>query len=95
MDVNSYDLLLNENKKLKEMIRSLKSQQEKNWSEYVDNKVDNWFEKYKDDVDIGRISVFEFMGNKCEIDVLPDVMEKAIYKKCIKIMLSMVSEIDF
>ncbi len=95
MDVNSYDLLLNENKKLKEMIRSLKSQQEKNWSEYVDNKVDNWFEKYKDDVDIGRISVFEFMGNKCEIDVLPDVMEKAIYKKCIKIMLSMISEIDF
>ena len=95
MDLNSYDLLLNENKKLKEMIRSLKSQQEKNWSEYVDNKVDNWFEKYKDDVDIGRISVFEFMGNKCEIDVLPDVMEKAIYKKCIKIMLSMISEIDF
>tara|TARA_Y100000816_G_scaffold286993_1_gene268987 strand:+ start:1621 stop:1908 length:288 start_codon:yes stop_codon:yes gene_type:complete len=95
MDVNSYDLLLNENKKLKEMIRSLKSQQEKNWSDYVDNKVDNWFEKNKDEVDIGRISVFEFMGNKCEIDVLPDVMEKAIYKKCIKIMLSMVSEIDF
>jgi hypothetical protein len=95
MDVNSYDLLLNENKKLKEMIRTLKSQQEKNWSDYVDNKVDNWFEKNKDEVDIGRISVFEFMGNKCEIDVLPDVMEKAIYKKCIKIILSMVSEVDF
>tara|TARA_Y100000992_G_scaffold298775_1_gene264500 strand:- start:746 stop:1033 length:288 start_codon:yes stop_codon:yes gene_type:complete len=95
MDINSYDLLLNENKKLKEMIRTLKSQQEKNWSDYVDNKVDNWFEKNKDEVDIGRISVFEFMGNKCEIDVLPDVMEKAIYKKCIKIILSMVSEVDF
>ena len=90
--MNSDDLI-EENKVLKEQLALLK-EEKKSWGEIVDKKVDNWFEKHKDDVDIGRISVFQVFGQKYEIDILPDEMEKAIYKKCIKIMLSMISELN-
>lgn len=91
--------LVLENKGLKEEIETLRQliikmekENSKSWSEIVDEKVETWFEKFKDDVDIGKITTFELLGKKFEIDVLPDVMEKAIYKKCIKIILAMVIE---
>ena len=87
------DDIIEENKVLKEQLALLK-EEKKSWGENVDKKVDNWFEKHKEDVDIGRISVFQVFGQKYEIDILPDEMEKAIYKKCIKIMLSMISELN-
>ena len=90
--MNSDDLI-EENKVLKEQLALLK-EEKKSWGEIVDKKVDNWFQKHKDDVDIGRISVFQVFGQKYEIDILPDEMEKAIYKKCIKIMLSMIYELN-
>lgn len=30
----------------------------------IDEGVDKWFEKFKDDVDIGRITTFEMFGKK-------------------------------
>ena len=93
MNNNELVDLIEENKVLKEKIKILQDER-KSWAQLIDQKVDNWFEKYKDDVDIGRISVFEFMGQKCEIDVLPDEMEKALYKKCIKIIFSMLAEFN-
>ena len=47
--------------------------------------------KYNDDVDIGKIAMFNVFGKEYEIDILPDNMEKAIYKKCIKIMITLLS----
>ena len=47
---------------------------------------------FKDDIDIGRISSFNVFGTSFEVDVLPDTMEKAIYKKCIKIIFAMILE---
>lgn len=93
MSLTEYNALQIENIALKKTIREMEKEKETNWSDNIDKQVDEWFEKYKDDVDIGRLSVFEFMGSKYEIDILPDNMEKAIYKKCIKIMFSMLSEI--
>lgn len=90
MDYNALKL---ENIELKATIREMKKKMNENWSSKIDKQVDEWFEKYKDEVDIGRISIFEFMGKKYEIDLLPDKIEKAIYKKCIKIFFSILSEI--
>ena len=92
MSISEYDILKEENVGLKKLIREMEEEKEAEWSVKIDKHVDEWFEKYKDEVDIGRLSVFEFMGSKYEIDLLPDEMEKAIYKKCIKIVLSMLSE---
>ena len=98
--IKGLEILSRENEELKTEVAALKaiidkiqSEKTKSWSEIVDEKVDNWFEKFRDDVDIGRVTKFEFLGKKYEIDVLPDKMEKAIYKKCIKIIMAMMIEL--
>lgn len=82
----SYDELLKENASLKKTISNL---QDNALNNKIDNFVDKWFDKYNDDIDIGRVCILNVFGKEYEIDILPDVMEKAIYKKCIKIMLSL------
>tara|TARA_B100001093_G_C26446172_1_gene850298 strand:+ start:260 stop:559 length:300 start_codon:yes stop_codon:yes gene_type:complete len=95
---SNYDKLLEENRQLKENISIIQEEIKKlnmknDWSSFIDEKVDTWYDKFNDDVDIGRVSVFEILGKKLEIDVLPDHVEKAIYKKCIKIIISILSEV--
>jgi hypothetical protein len=89
------ELLREQAKELKLIIEKLDKENNKPWGQQVDEHVDEWFEKFKDDVDIGRVSTFEFFGRKYEIDVLPDVMEKAIYKKCIKIIFAMLMDASY
>ena len=84
--------LKQEIKSLQEMIKQIEKDKNKSWGQIIDEGVDKWFEKFKDDVDIGRITTFEMFGKKMEIDILPDVMEKAIYKKCLKIIAAMTLE---
>ena len=88
VDDDSYDSLLKENESLKETIRNLRCS---DLNEKIDSFVDNWFEKHKDDIDIGRMCLLNVFGKEYEIDILPDIMEKAIYKKCIKIIISLMS----
>ena len=88
VDDDSYDSLLKENNALKETIRNLQCS---DLNEKIDSFVDNWFEKHKDDIDIGRMCLLNVFGKEYEIDILPDIMEKAIYKKCIKIIISLMS----
>ena len=87
-DKESYEYLLKENASLKEAIKNM---QEKSLNNKIDNFVDKWFEKHNEDLDIGRICMFNVFGKEYEIDILPDIMEKAIYKKCIKIIISLMS----
>ena len=47
----------------------------------------------KDDVDIGKITAFKLFGQSIEIDVLPDELEKAIYKKIFKIAISLIKDL--
>lgn len=77
---------------LKSLIEEIENDKNKSWGQVIDEKVEIWFEKFKDDIDIGRIATFEAFGSKYEIDVLPDAMEKSIYKKCIKIIFAMILE---
>ena len=77
---------------LKDLIEKMENENRKSWSTIIDEKVELWYEKFKDDIDIGRISSFNVLGTSFEVDVLPDTMEKAIYKKCIKIIFAMILE---
>ena len=77
---------------LKGLIEKMENENRKSWSTIIDEKVELWYEKFKDDIDIGRISSFNVFGTSFEVDVLPDTMEKAIYKKCIKIIFAMILE---
>lgn len=100
MENNStLETLINENNNLKEeidllkkLIEQIEKDKNKSWAEVIDESVEKWYEKFNDDVDIGRVTTFELFGSKMEIDVLPDVMEKAIYKKCLKILMATVLE---
>ena len=94
-----FNSLEKENQALKEEIIQLQKsieiyEKEKNKSYFqlIDEKVDSWYEKFRDDIDIGRITAFEAWGQKIEIDLLPDAMEKAIYKKCMKIAFAIMLE---
>lgn len=66
-------------------LQKLVDQKEANIYEFIDNFIDNWFEKNKENVDIGVIDI----GGVFKVDVLPDSIEKHIYKKVFKIMFSM------
>ena len=77
-------LLQEEITALKEELKFLK---EKRAYDYVDDFVEEWFEKNKDDVDIGNVKVGPF-----EVDLLPDEMEKHIYKKTMRILLTVLGE---
>lgn len=77
---------------LKELIKEIENENKKSWSNVIDDKVEQWYEKFNDEIDIGRIKTFELLGSSFEIDILPDTMEKAIYKKCIKILFAMILE---
>lgn len=68
---------------LEEELRMIK---EKTMGDYIDNYVDEWFEKNKKDVDIGVVDI----GGICKVDLLPDSIEKHIYKKTFKILVSLV-----
>ena len=77
--MNNIDNLLLENEALKTEINTLKqlildleNENKKSWSTIIDEKVEIWYEKFKDDIDIGRISSFNVLGTSFEVDVLPD-----------------------
>tara|TARA_X000000950_G_scaffold285863_1_gene392969 strand:- start:1586 stop:1945 length:360 start_codon:yes stop_codon:yes gene_type:complete len=59
----------------------------KSWDHKIDNYIDDWFDKNKDAVDIG---VIQIMG-KMKVDILPDELEKHIYKKTLKILFSLIT----
>ena len=61
------------------------------WSDMIDDYVDKWYENNKDEVDIGRIELWNLFGYKKEIDIMPDNVEKHMYKKIMKIMFSFIT----
>ena len=72
-------------KKVNDLELKLKLLEEKRWSSYIDEYIDTWYEENKDEVDIGVIKLF----GPFSIDVMPDQLEKHIYKKVFKIMFSL------
>lgn len=72
--------LTEENKKLTQRINYLES--EKFTHDKIDRFVDEWFEKNKDSVDIGEVTIC----GRYKVDLIPDEMEKRIYSKMLKIV---------
>tara|TARA_B100001057_G_scaffold464825_1_gene520347 strand:- start:282 stop:593 length:312 start_codon:yes stop_codon:yes gene_type:complete len=72
-------------KKVKDLENKLNLLETKQWSSYIDDYIDTWYEENKEDVDIGVIKLFGMFS----IDVMPDELEKHIYKKVFKIMFSL------
>lgn len=73
-----------ENKVL-ELENKLNLLEKKQWSSYIDEYIDGWYEENKEDVDIGVVKLFGLFS----VDVMPDELEKHIYKKVFKIMFSL------
>lgn len=78
--------LTNEIKTLKEKLFAIENN---SWGEYIDKYIDKWYDVNKKEVDIGVVNV----GGLFNIDLLPDNVEKYLYKKVIKIIFSMVSDL--
>ena len=74
--------------KVKYLEKKIELMEKKKWGEYIDEYIDTWFEENKEDVDIGRVKV----GGLFEIDLLPDHLEKQIYKKVFKILYSLLKQ---
>jgi len=72
--------LSRENKKLNEKISYLESNQHMN--DKIDKFVEDWFEKNKDTVDIGEVTIC----GRYKVDLIPDELEKRIYSKMLKIV---------
>ena len=70
--------------RIKELEKQLQEVHEKKWHHYVDEFIDNWYEKNKEQVDIGKTKLGPFT-----IDLMPDDLEKNLYKKTFKIMFTM------
>jgi hypothetical protein len=82
--INDYEKRINDYEK-----RIIEIEKNKNdYSKFVDNYVENWFEKNKQEVDIGKINIGTF-----EIDILPDYIEKYMYKKMLRILFSIILQI--
>lgn len=73
--------------RITQLEKEVKTLKNKKLVDRVDDFVDNWFEANKDDVDIGNIKVGPF-----QVDLLPDEMEKHIYKKALKIFVTMMGD---
>ena len=74
--------------KVKALENKLELLEKKKWSEYIDEYIDTWFEENKEEVDIGRVRI----GGMFEVDLLPDELEKKIYKKIFKIVYSLMKQ---
>lgn len=74
-----------ENEVLREKIKRL--EQANNMDKKIDDFVDKWFEENKDMVDIGEIEIC----GRYKIDIIPDELEKAIYKKVLKILIAFIA----
>lgn len=68
--------------------KELESLRQKKWHEYIDEFVDKWYNENKEQVDIGVVKCGPFT-----VDVMPDYVEKELYKKSFKIMFSLLKDL--
>ena len=81
-------VIRNLSSKVKALETKLELLEKKKWSEYIDEYIDTWFEENKEEVDIGRVKI----GGMFQVDLLPDELEKQIYKKVFKILYSLLKQ---
>ena len=77
------------NQEIEQLKLRIYAMENKSWGDYIDKHIDTWFENNKSDVDIGVVNVCGLFT----IDLLPDTVEKYIYKKVVKIVFSLVTDL--
>lgn len=86
LSVKKYEDLLEKQKELESenrLLREKLSKADNEWSTNIDAFVEQWYNENREDIDIGVIDLKFF-----KIDVMPDYLEKHIYKKVLKIVFS-------
>ena len=82
-----------EKKKLEDKIKKLeielKQVRENKFKDYINSYIDRWYENNKEDIDIGNIKI----GGILKVDVMPDELEKHIYKKVFRILYSLITDL--
>tara|TARA_Y100000389_G_C17147999_1_gene358207 strand:- start:119 stop:499 length:381 start_codon:yes stop_codon:yes gene_type:complete len=81
-----YEDLLERQKKLEienKLLREKVEKAETKWSSNIDAFVEQWYEDNRDEIDIGVVDLKFF-----KVDLMPDNLEKHIYKKVLKIVFS-------
>ena len=84
------NMLQKANTNVKQLRKNIKDLQNKSFTEYIDSYIETWYENNKEDVDIGVVSCF---GGLIKADLMPDELEKYIYKKIFKIAFSLITDI--
>ena len=84
------NMLEKANTDVKQLRKNIKNLQNKSFSDYIDSYIETWYENNKDDVDLGVVSCF---GGLIKADLMPDELEKYIYKKIFKIAFSLITDI--
>lgn len=90
-----FDELFFQNLKLSEKVKFQEKrieilQDQKSWDKKIDEFIDTWYEQNKDIVDLGQVH-FRFLG---DFDIVPDDLEKHLYKKFCKIAFSFITQFD-
>jgi hypothetical protein len=68
--------------------KELESLRKKKWHDYIDDFVEKWYNENNEQVDIGLVKCGPFT-----VDVMPDYVEKELYKKSFKIMFSLLKDL--
>ena len=79
------------NEDTKQRLYRMNNNNKELFSDNIDNFVENWYSENDKEIDIGVIADLPIIG---EIDVLPDKIEKYIYKNILHIMFSALRELD-
>ena len=79
------------NEDTKQRLYRMNNKNKELFSDNIDNFVENWYSENDKEIDIGVIADLPIIG---EIDVLPDKIEKYIYKNILHIMFSALRELD-
>jgi len=79
------------NEDTKQRLYRMNNKNKELFSDTIDNFVENWYSENDKEIDIGVIADLPIIG---EIDVLPDKIEKYIYKNILHIMFSALRELD-
>ena len=93
IDILEIEKLKKENLLLKEKLNKMQcssntSKLDEKTLNNIDKFIENWYEKNINEVDIGVVNI-PIVG---DIDILPDYIEKYIYKKSLTIAMSFLKE---
>ena len=78
-------------KTIEESSLKIDNNDNKDLSENIDKFIEKWYEKNKKEIDIGVIADLPIIG---EIDILPDNIEKYIYKRCLQITFCALKDVN-